>query len=54
VRAQVKFEPRRSVLPHDLYERFKAQSFWTEATPSQANLIVSRPEAVKGAAQGSE
>jgi sulfotransferase len=54
VRAQVKFEPRRSVLPHDLYERFKAQSFWTDATPSQANLIVSRPEAVKTAAQGSE
>jgi sulfotransferase len=50
VRSQVRFEARQSVLPHDLYERFKAQSFWTEATPSQANLIVSRPEAVTAAA----
>jgi sulfotransferase len=53
VRSQVKFEARQSVLPHDLYERFKTQSFWTEATPSQANLIVSRPEAVTAAARGS-
>lgn len=53
VRQQVRFEPRKSVLPHDLYERFKAQSFWTESTPSQANLIVSRPEAVAAAASQS-
>lgn len=53
-RAQVKFEPRRSVRPHDLSERFKTQSFWTEATTSQASAIISRPEAVRSAAQGSE
>jgi sulfotransferase len=36
---RVSFEPRASVLPHDLYERFSAQSFWTAGTPSKANLI---------------
>jgi sulfotransferase len=50
VRQNVRFEQRQSVLPHDLYERFKTQSFWTESTPSQANLIVSRPEAAAAAA----
>ncbi len=47
VRPRVRFEPRVSLLPHDLFERFDAQSFWTEATPSRANLILPRPEAVK-------
>ena len=42
VRSKVSLETRRSVLPHDLYERFKTQSFWTEPTPSQANLIAPR------------
>lgn len=46
VRAKVSFEPRVSILPHDLHERFSAQSFWNDATPSQANLILPRPEAV--------
>jgi sulfotransferase len=40
VRARVSFVPRISTLPHDLFERFSAQSFWTEATPSRANLIM--------------
>jgi sulfotransferase len=46
VRPRVEFEPRVSVLPHDLYERFSAQSFWTDSVPSKANLIVPRPEVV--------
>ena len=46
VRAKVSFEPRASILPHDLYERFKAQSFWADGTPSKANLIAPRPEPV--------
>jgi sulfotransferase len=47
VRRRVRFEPRVSLLPHDLFERFNAQSFWTDPTPSRANLILPRPEAVK-------
>ena len=50
VRAQVRFEPRASLLPHDLFERFNAQSFWTDPTPSQANLILPRPAAVNATA----
>ena len=53
VRPKVSFEPRRSVLPHDLYERFMAQSFWTEPTPSRANLIAPRSESASlGSEQG--
>ena len=39
VRPRVSFEPRASVLPRDLFQRFSAQSFWTDAVPSRANLI---------------
>jgi sulfotransferase len=52
VRSKIRFEPRKSLLPHDLYERFSAQNFWTQATPSEANLIVPRPEIVGAAARG--
>lgn len=48
VRPKVSLEPRQSVLPHDLYERFKAQSFWTEATPSKANLIAPKSGVEQG------
>lgn len=49
VRPRVSFEPRTSVLPRDLYERFAAQNFWTEATPSQANLIAPLHDAAEAA-----
>lgn len=50
VRPRVSFEPRASVLPHDLFERFSQQSFWAEGAPTRANLMVPRP----GAAASSE
>ena len=49
VRAKVAFEPRASVLPHDLFTRFAAQNFWTEATPSMANLVVPRADSAAAA-----
>lgn len=52
VRPRVSFEPRASVLPRDLYERFTAQSFWTEATPSSANLIAPKLDAGPAASEG--
>ena len=45
VRPRVSLEPRASLLPRDLFERFNAQSFWTDPVPSQANLIAPRNEA---------
>jgi len=39
VRPRVTFEPRATVLPHDLYERFSAQSFWANGPASRAHVI---------------
>jgi sulfotransferase len=42
VRPEVRFAPRRTLLPPDLFQRFEAQSFWNDATPSLANIVAPR------------
>ena len=42
VPSQVKFKPRKTILPPDLFERFDGLSFWTEATNSCASAIVAK------------
>ncbi len=44
VRTKVEFQPRQTVLPPDLYERFNGLSFWNEPTNSRASLIVAKPK----------
>jgi sulfotransferase len=39
VRRKVEFISRRTILPPDLFERFNALSFWTDPTPSLANIV---------------
>ena len=39
VRARVAVEPRRTVLPPDLFEKYAALSFWNESSNSAANVI---------------
>lgn len=43
VRSQVKFTPRRSVIPPDLFEKFNQMSFWNDASGSAANVITAQP-----------
>ncbi len=42
VRPHVAFEPRRTVLPPDLFERYQNMSFWSEVTNSLANVITAQ------------
>lgn len=35
----VRFQPRASLLPPDLFARFAAMGFWADAAPSRANLV---------------
>ena len=46
VRPRVSLVARRTLLPPDLLERFSAQNFWTSSAPTEANLILPRPESV--------
>ncbi len=39
VRPRVSFEERRSVLPPDLFNKFKDMNFWHDVTGSRANVI---------------
>ncbi len=39
VRARVALEPRRTVLPPDLFEKYSALSFWNDGANSAANVI---------------
>jgi sulfotransferase len=43
VKAQVKFTPRRTVLPPDLFERFQKMSFWSDPSGSAAHVITAQP-----------
>jgi sulfotransferase len=43
VKAQVKFTPRRAVIPADLFEKFNKMSFWNDSTGSTANVITAQP-----------
>ncbi len=45
VAGPVRFTPRPSLLPPDLFDRYARMSFWNDTAPSQANLIAPRPVA---------
>ncbi|HEY9294999.1 MAG TPA: sulfotransferase [Phormidium sp.] len=45
IRKKVEFQPRQTILPPDLFERFNNLSFWAEPSYSKANLIVAKPKA---------
>lgn len=44
VHSKVEYKPRQTILPPDLFEQFNHLSFWTQATHSQANVIVAKPK----------
>ena len=48
VRPRVSLEPRRSILPPDLFEQYAKLSFWQDANNSEASVI--RPSASHTAA----
>lgn len=43
VKAQVKFTPRRAVIPADQFEKFSKMSFWNDPAGSTANVITAQP-----------
>jgi sulfotransferase len=43
VKAQVKFSPRPTVIPPDLFDRFNQMSFWNDKAGSAANVIAVQP-----------
>ena len=45
IRKKVEFQPRQTILPPDLFERFNNLSFWAEPSYSKASLIVAKPNA---------
>jgi len=45
VRPRVSLEPRRSVLPPDLFAQYDLMSFWTDMSNSRASVITAQPAA---------
>lgn len=43
VKAQVKFTPRPTIIPPDLFDRFDKMSFWNDKAGSAANVITAQP-----------
>ena len=43
VRDKVTFEPRKTILPPDLFESYANMSFWTDQAESSANVITAKP-----------
>lgn len=43
VRHQVRFEPRETILPPDLFEQYSRLSFWKDAAGSRASMITAKP-----------
>jgi len=43
VRPKVEFQPRRTIIPPDLFEKYSQLSFWTDSSGSQASVIVGKP-----------
>ena len=43
VRTQVRFTPRPSVIPPDLFDKFNQMSFWSDKAGSAANVITTQP-----------
>lgn len=52
VRAQVKYTPRATIIPPDLFERFDQMSFWRDTAGSAANVIAQQAAGVAGAYSG--
>lgn len=42
VHSRVRFEPRRTMLPPDLFEQYNSLSFWRDQTSSAAHVIIAR------------
>ncbi|MCV4265185.1 sulfotransferase family protein [Pseudomonas capsici] len=45
VKPQVAFEPRRTILPPDLFEQYSKLSFWNDGSASAANVIRMKSDA---------
>jgi sulfotransferase len=43
VKRQVRFTPRPTVIPPDLFEKFNQMSFWNDKAGSAANVIAPQP-----------
>jgi sulfotransferase len=43
VKRQVKFTPRPTVIPPDLFDKFNQMSFWNDTSGSAANVIAPQP-----------
>jgi sulfotransferase len=43
VKARVKFTPRPSIIPPDLFDKFDKMSFWNDKAGSAANVITAQP-----------
>jgi sulfotransferase len=43
VKAQVKFTPRPTTIPPDLFDKFNQMSFWNDKRGSAANVITAQP-----------
>ena len=44
VRAEVKFMPRSTILPPDLFEKYAALTFWRDTVGSRANVLMVSPD----------
>jgi len=42
VKKKVKFTPRRSILPPDLFKKYSDMAFWLDTTGTSANIIASK------------
>lgn len=51
VKGAVRFEPRRTVLPPDIFQRFSELVFWREGKGSAAHRIIQQPLPEEGAAE---
>jgi sulfotransferase len=43
LKAQVKFTPRPTIIPPDLFDKFNQMSFWNDKAGSAANVITAQP-----------
>ena len=42
VRPKVEFQPRRTILPPDLFKKLEGMDFWRDVTGSQAHVIAAK------------
>lgn len=43
VRPKVEFQPRRTIIPPDLFEKYSHLSFWNDTSGSQAYVVTAKP-----------